>query len=1201
MIGLATIHEPATNYIMRNCTLLNDTLRSCHVLFVLSVFFLNSSAGYTQNWDWQNPLPQGVNLFSVHFPNDTIGYTVGMDGTILKTINGGDDWFPQVSGVSTTFSSVFFPQIDTGYVVGYANTIHKTINGGADWFELPSPSPGLTDVFFVNTNLGYAVGSNGVASTILKTINGGLDWEVQNVGTVTFYNSVFFVNESIGYVSGGGGRILKTTDGGDTWVNQTSGTTQTITSLYFTDEQIGYGVANARILKTTNGGDTWTIQTIFQANELYSVKFTDANTGYVVGRSGDVLKTTNAGTSWSFLTTETNITLRSVFFTDTDTGVAVGESGIMMKTTDAGLNWLPFSTSEYYEDLNDAHFPSDCNGFAVGDNGSILKTIDGGANWITQNSGVSNELYAVHFTSADVGYVVGAAGLISKTIDGGTTWSNQTSGLTVDLMDVYFTGPDTGFVVGDAGIILSTIDGGSNWYLLESNVTNGLTGIHFVDADLGFVVGSSGRVLKTTDGGSTWNILFSGTTLDLNSVYFPTPQIGYLVGVSGHIRKTINGGTNWTQQTNNINIALTSIAFTDANIGYAVGYDYNRYGKIYQTTNGGTTWTLETISWDHDLNAVQFVDANTVYIVGINGAILKTKMPSTTAENTGPVCEGETIALSATTLAGASYSWSGPNGFSADIQDPIISDATTDMAGEYSVLISINNCTSTIETTTISVHESPDTPVIIHEEQLCAGDPFVLETSSVPDASYLWTGPNGFSSTDQNPLVSDMSAATMSGTYMLTTTVNNCTSAAGESTIEINDIPATPVITNAGSFCEGSYASLSTPDITNAIYSWTGPNGFFSNEQNPILSNTANIDLNGTYSLTTTVEGCNSLAAETAVLVNAIPSTPTIILEGIICEGAPLALSTPSIPDASYAWIGPNGFTSTEQNPLISEISTLDMSGTYTLTNTVNDCTSAVAELVVEIQISPDAPLVSNNGPLCEGSALVLNAENIPDASYSWTGPNGFTSSEQNPMLTSNSTTEWSGNYEVFVTLGNCSSVPTQTSVIVHPIPDAPEASSNGPVDEGTLLTLFATNVSGATYSWTGPNGFTSSEQNPIVSEEASLAMAGNYEVSVTVNGCESELGVVLVVVNETNNIIDSASDFSVRIYPNPSSKTIWIDGSGVEFTQVEIVNALGEVVIQELVNNHKKELRIDTLAPGIYVVVLSGEGKRVEEKLMVD
>jgi photosystem II stability/assembly factor-like uncharacterized protein len=1353
------------SYIMKQITFFHYTFRRIHLLFfILPASFLNSAVGCAQDWDWQNPLPQGVNLFGVHFPDDTTGYSVGMDGTILKTVNGGQDWFAQESGVGTTFESVFFPQVDTGYVVGYGNnTIHKTTNGGLDWVEIPEAAQALTEVFFLNTNLGYAVGSNGVAATVIKTTNGGADWEVQHTGTVTFYNAVYFVNDSVGYIAGGGGRLLKTTNGGQTWVTQTSGTTQTIQSLYFHDEQNGYGVSYGRIIKTINGGATWTSTNIFQAFELYDVKFTDWNTGYAVGRSGIILRTTNAGASWSIVTTGTNITLRAVSFADALHGVAVGESGITLTTADAGLTWVPFSTSGYYEDLKDAHFPSDCNGFSVGDNGTVLKTIDGGANWIAQNSGVTNRLSGVHFTSDEVGYVVGTAGLIAKTIDGGATWSTQTSGLTVELNDVYFTSVDTGFVAGSAGNILKTTDGGATWFLLSSNVSNILTAIHFVDANLGFVVGSSGRVLKTINGGTTWNILFSGTTLDLHSVFFPTAQIGYIAGVSGHIRKTINGGTNWTQLTNNINIALTSLAFIDANNGYAVGYDYNRYGKIYHTTNGGTNWTVETISWDHDLNAVQFVDANTVYMVGNNGAILKTKMEATTATNTGPVCEGETIALSVPTIPGASYFWSGPNDFSSTLQNPSIVGASIAMSGVYTVWISVNDCTNAMETTNITIHETPATPLIVQDGPFCVGEPLALSTQEVANASYAWIGPNGFSSTVQNPLVGSSSALTMAGTYALTTTVNNCTSEAAEAVVEIiaipatpliahvgpfcvgsstslatpsvananylwtgpngftstdqnpilspsatidlnglyalaisvsgctsfaaettvlvyenpstpmiiqdgpvcagsplslstpdvsdalyvwtgpngfsstvqnplvgsasdlnmagtyaltttvnnctseaaeavveiNAIPATPVISNNGPLCEGSLSALSAPLMTDASYVWTGPNGFVSTDQNPILSPSATIDLNGLYALTISVAGCTSFAAETTVLVYEIPSTPMIIQDGPVCEGSPLSLSTQDVANASYTWTGPNGFSSTDQSPLVGSTSDLNMAGTYALTTTVNNCTSEVAEAVVEINAIPATPVISNNGPVCEGGELGLSAEKIPGASYSWTGPDGFTSSDQNPIVGSNAIIEWSGMYAVTATIGNCSSASAQTTVIVQPTPDAPVASSNGPVDEGTLLTLSATTISGASYWWTGPNGFTSAEQNPIVSEEASMAMAGNYNVSVTVNDCESAVAGVNVAVNEPNDIDYKATDFGVSIYPNPASESMWIHLSGVDFRYVEIMNALGEVIVHDNLNQPTTEIEISSLASGMYVVVLWGEGRRVEEKLI--
>ena len=52
------------------------------------------------------------------------------------------------------------------------------------------------------------------------------------------------------------------------------------------------------------------------------------------------------------------------------------------------------------------------------------------------------------------------------------------------------------------------------------------------------------------------------------------------------------------------------------------------------------------------------------------------------------------------------------------------------------------------------------------------------------------------------------------------------------------------------------------------------------------------------------------------------------------------------------------------------------------------------------------------------------------------------------------------------------------------------------------------------TYSWTGPNGFTSSLQNPTI-PNASLIHAGFYNLEVTLNGCSSdpEIGITFVDV----------------------------------------------------------------------------------------
>ena len=57
--------------------------------------FCGSAASQSQEWFWQNPLPQGNLLRAVHFVNATTGTAVGDVGTILRTTDGGSTWTEQ--------------------------------------------------------------------------------------------------------------------------------------------------------------------------------------------------------------------------------------------------------------------------------------------------------------------------------------------------------------------------------------------------------------------------------------------------------------------------------------------------------------------------------------------------------------------------------------------------------------------------------------------------------------------------------------------------------------------------------------------------------------------------------------------------------------------------------------------------------------------------------------------------------------------------------------------------------------------------------------------------------------------------------------------------------------------------------------------------------------------------------------------------
>lgn len=140
---------------------------------------------------------------------------------------------------------------------------------------------------------------------------------------------------------------------------------------------------------------------------------------------------------------------------------------------------------------------------------------------------------------------------------------------------------------------------------------------------------------------------------------------------------------------------------------------------------------------------------------------------------------------------------------------------------------------------------------------------------------------------------------------------------------------------------------------------------------------------------------------------------------------------------------------------------------------------------------------------LCSGKNLALTAYSIPTfgVTYSWTGPNGFTSSTANANV-SNIPLSGAGNYIVTATIAPGCFAKDTAHVVVAPSPANHIATSNAPVCQGNTLSFTANSSSaGVTYGWVGPNSFTSGTQNPSI-PNVSLAASGNYIVTYTLNTC---------------------------------------------------------------------------------------------------
>jgi beta-glucanase (GH16 family) len=193
--------------------------------------------------------------------------------------------------------------------------------------------------------------------------------------------------------------------------------------------------------------------------------------------------------------------------------------------------------------------------------------------------------------------------------------------------------------------------------------------------------------------------------------------------------------------------------------------------------------------------------------------------------------------------------------------------------------------------------------------------------------------------------------------------------------------------------------------------------------------------------------------------------------------------------------------------------------------NAVAESSNSVQVIATPVCTPPAAPTVGNNGPILAGATLNLTASTVLGATYSWTGPNGFTSTSQNPSIV-NAATSASGLYSVTATVGGCTSTAGTTTVVVILIP----------TPTGLTATTGNTQV---TLSWNASSGATS------YNVKSSTTNGGPY-VTIASPTTTSYTNTSLVngttyyyVVSATNSACESANSAQVSATPTtPANST---------------------------------------------------------------
>ena len=513
------------------------------------------------------------------------------------------------------------------------------------------------------------------------------------------------------------------------------------------------------------------------------------------------------------------------------------------------------------------------------------------------------------------------------------------------------------------------------------------------------------------------------------------------------------------------------------------------------------------------------------------------------------ICVGEGASLSVNATSGV-FNWYSDASLTAlvfvgnSFATPNLSVNTV----YYVTEVNNNNCESPKTQVEVVVNTLAANPTVSNDT-ICQGEAALFIASNNGGVTEWYSDATGLNLLATGPSFSSPSLLGTTSYFVAEISTEGCSSQLVAATAVVTALPLRPTA-DVVNVCNGDDVILS------ALGSGTGDLVFFDAANTEIGRTTMSLAVpaatlnvgplavgNYTYTVVEENNNCSSSAEAITVNVLTLPAAPVASNDGPVCAGDVIVLqASPAVTGGIFSWTGPAGFVSNSQTIVLTDVSASDV-GSYVVNVTIGSCTSDSDSTAVLVQAKPVIPTaLTNNGPLCEGDSLVIIAPSIANVSYSWTGPNGFVSTANPVIINPVNPLNHQGIYGLSVTdnTTGCSSDKEFTLVSVNQLPDVSMVQNNSPVCQGTVLNLSVPQVFGATYSWTGPNGFTSSG-NSISTTTVNATDAGTYDLNISVAGCSVDLSTDVVVAalptiamiadttfNEGDNIVLYASGGTV-------------------------------------------------------------------------
>lgn len=523
------------------------------------------------------------------------------------------------------------------------------------------------------------------------------------------------------------------------------------------------------------------------------------------------------------------------------------------------------------------------------------------------------------------------------------------------------------------------------------------------------------------------------------------------------------------------------------------------------------------------------------------------------AANNGPLCVGESLQLGAANMNNAVYHWTGPDGWTSNIQNPVRPNVQLSMAGIYSMFVTVNGQPSAdTNHTTVAIFNKP-TAVLSGGGSICEGDSSKLTVTcqNNPPWTVIITA-NGQNPVTKQSLFSPFSFyvhPTVTTTYAITSVSNSICSSLGSGTAAVtvnakplpdftvgNNCSGSPTLFTDGSNIPGGFATAWHWDF--------GTSGDTSNIQNPtyIYPN------GGTYNVLLRVTSNNGCIG--------VKSKPVIIHPTPLADAGPdksIAYGTSTVLQGnasggsgtySYHWEPASLLT----NPTITNPSTVNLTATtdfvFTVSDMGNNCYKSDPTTVTIIGGPLAVQLLANPQAICKGGSTVINAQaggGSGNYSYIWSSdPPGFSSNLEDITVHPEVTTTYSVLvYDGFNSFTNHIIITVYANPIVNP-------GSGYTIPNGTSTTLIGSASGGNppySYSWTPANLLLTPGQNQtgtvILSETTSFSL----EVT-DASGC-STIEDVLVTITGGALFIQPDAETPICIGKSTTLHPLSSGGSG--------------------------------------------------------